>query len=334
MRRVPLTFRALVLLPLLAVLTDQTRAAVHVRPARGELPRGGRPGLVRRGRAARVRALRRRAGARRRPAAPAPPPASAACGRSRTGAVWASCAAQAGVASLLGAGTAIGGGWLGLLALGVLAGAVLALALRVAPKLIQALRPSAPRLHLLRRGRLATARALVDGHERRPAAPDARSRPSGARLAPYAGPPPAARSALSATSLLICSRRSPMSSSTLTKRELREQRRAERQAAEAAEAAARPAPPPALAARRRRRARPRGRRRRGRRLVVRRHAQDRRARQVDAVRRHPRAQRRARQPEGAGDRHRVPRPAVPDLRRGVEDARCRRWSTTTSAPAR
>ena len=35
--------------------------------------------------------------------------------------------------SLLGAGSALGGGWLGLLALGVLAGAVLALALRVAP---------------------------------------------------------------------------------------------------------------------------------------------------------------------------------------------------------
>ena len=58
-----------------------------------------------------------------------------------------SCAAQAGLASLLGAGSALGGGWLGLLALGVVAGAVLALALRVAPTLVRALRPSAPRLH-------------------------------------------------------------------------------------------------------------------------------------------------------------------------------------------
>jgi hypothetical protein len=41
---------------------------------------------------------------------------------------------QAGVASLLGAASALGGGWLGLLALGVLAGGVLALALRVAPE--------------------------------------------------------------------------------------------------------------------------------------------------------------------------------------------------------
>ena len=63
-----------------------------------------------------------------------------------TGAIWASCGAQALVASLLGAGSALGGGWLGLLALGVVAGVVLALALRVAPKLIRALRPSAPRL--------------------------------------------------------------------------------------------------------------------------------------------------------------------------------------------
>ena len=43
-------------------------------------------------------------------------------------------ARRPGVASLLGAGSALGGGWLGLLALGVLAGAVLALALRVAPR--------------------------------------------------------------------------------------------------------------------------------------------------------------------------------------------------------
>ena len=146
MRRVPLTFRALVLLPLLAVLTDQTRAARHVRPTCGELPRGGRPGLERRARLRRARALRDRAGADGRPARRL----RARPGRLwllATGAVWASCGAQAGVASLLGAGSALGGGWLGLLALGVLAGGVLALALRAAPKLARALRPAAPRLH-------------------------------------------------------------------------------------------------------------------------------------------------------------------------------------------
>ena len=160
----------------------------------------------------------------------------------------------------------------------------------------------------------------MDGHERRPAAPDARSRPSGARLAPFAGPPPAARPrAERHVRLTVSSRRSPMSSSTLTKRELREQRRAERQAAEAAEAAH---------DRRRRRLWQLG-AAAGLALVAvvvavavssssgtpRPPA----ARQVDAVRRHPGAQRRARRPEGAGHRHRVPRPAVPDLRGGVED---------------
>ena len=88
--------------------------------------------------------------------------------------------------------------------------------------------------------------------------------------------------------------------STITKRELREQRRAERQAAEAAEAAR---------ATRRRRAAPARRRRSPRGIVVavaaiasssggaaRPKVQ---ARRVLAVRRHPRAQRRARRPEGA-----------------------------------
>jgi hypothetical protein len=49
----------------------------------------------------------------------------------------------------VGAGPALGGGWLGLLALGVFAGAVLALALRVAPAaraLVRSLRAAAPRL--------------------------------------------------------------------------------------------------------------------------------------------------------------------------------------------
>ena len=69
-----------------------------------------------------------------------------------TGAVWLSCGAQAALAAGVGAGSALGGGWLGLLALGVLAGAVLALALRVAPaarSLVRSLRTGAPRLQLL-----------------------------------------------------------------------------------------------------------------------------------------------------------------------------------------
>ena len=64
--------------------------------------------------------------------------------------MWASCGAQAACAALLGGGSALGGGWLGLLALGMLAGGALALALRVAPAaraLARSLRPAAPRLH-------------------------------------------------------------------------------------------------------------------------------------------------------------------------------------------
>ena len=145
MRRIPLTLRALVLLPLLAVLTDQTRAAVLCEPGSQSCLEAAGPGLVRGRRHRRARALRRGLAllvARLAGYAPG-------FGRLwalATGAIWASCAAQAGVASLLGAGSALGGGWLGLLALGVVAGAVLALALRVAPKLVRALRPSAPRL--------------------------------------------------------------------------------------------------------------------------------------------------------------------------------------------
>ncbi len=145
MRRVPLTMRSLVLLPLLAVLTDQTRAAVMCGPrAESCLEAAGQGwsaalgfvalALYGIGLALLVARL-----------------AGSAPGLGRlwllgTGAVWASCGAQAGVASLLGAGSALGGGWIGLLVLGVLAGAVLALALRVAPKLARALRPAAPRL--------------------------------------------------------------------------------------------------------------------------------------------------------------------------------------------
>jgi hypothetical protein len=146
MRRLPLTLRALVLVPLLAVLTDQTRAAVMCGP-RGEscLEAAGQGWSAGLGLlafalygAGLALLVARMAGSA---------PSLGRLWAVATGAVWASCAAQAGVASLLGAGSALGGGWLGLLALGVAAGAVLALALRVAPKLVNALRPSAPRLH-------------------------------------------------------------------------------------------------------------------------------------------------------------------------------------------
>ena len=146
MRRFPLTLRALVLLPLLAVLTDQTRAAVLCGPrAESCLEAAGQGWYASAGMIALAvyglglaLLVARLAGSA---------PGFGRLWALATGAIWASCAAQAGLASLLGAGSALGGGWLGLLALGVVAGAVLALALRVAPTLVRALRPSAPRLH-------------------------------------------------------------------------------------------------------------------------------------------------------------------------------------------
>jgi hypothetical protein len=146
MRRIPLAFRALVLLPLLAGLTDQTRAAVMCGPrAESCLEAAGQGWYAAAGLlafalygAGLALVVARLAGSA---------PGFGRLWALSTGAIWASCGAQALVASLLGAGSVLGGGWLGLLALGVLAGGVLALALRVAPKLIKALRPSAPRLH-------------------------------------------------------------------------------------------------------------------------------------------------------------------------------------------
>jgi hypothetical protein len=145
-RRLPLTLRAVVLLPLLAVVTDQTRAAVVCGPRAESCLEAAQHGwsaglglaalaLYGVGLALLVARL---AGAA---------PSFGRLWAVATGAVWASCGAQAGLALLLGAGSALGGGWLGLLALGVAAGALLALALRMAPALVRSLRPSAPRLH-------------------------------------------------------------------------------------------------------------------------------------------------------------------------------------------
>ena len=63
-----------------------------------------------------------------------------------TAGLWVACGGQALLASALGG--ALGGGWLQLLACGLLAGAVLAVALKALPaakRLIWSLRPEAPR---------------------------------------------------------------------------------------------------------------------------------------------------------------------------------------------
>ena len=72
------------------------------------------------------------------------------------------------MASLVG-GAPLGGGWLGLLALCVLAGAVLAAALRAAPAVARALRPSAPRLGAAAHSWWRSPAALAAGTGRGPA---------------------------------------------------------------------------------------------------------------------------------------------------------------------
>ena len=149
MQRIPLMIRALVLLPLLAVGADHARAALACGPGAESCLRGVRARLVRR------RRRRRAAGLRRRPRRPGV--ARLAARRSPgflrlwllgTGAVAAVCGGQALLAAALGDGAALGGGWPELLAFCVVAGAALALALRVAPAaaaLVRSLQPAAPR---------------------------------------------------------------------------------------------------------------------------------------------------------------------------------------------
>jgi hypothetical protein len=147
MRHLPLTLRALVLLPLLAVGADQTRATVLCGPRAESCLQAASSGWSTVGTLALVLYGLGTAALVARIAGAAP--GFARLWALGTGAVWLSCGAQAALAAGVGAGSALGGGWLGLLALGVIAGAVLALALRVAPAahaLVRSLRTAAPRL--------------------------------------------------------------------------------------------------------------------------------------------------------------------------------------------
>jgi hypothetical protein len=149
MRHLSLTLRALVLLPLLAVGADQTRAALLCGPRAQSCLEAASSGWSTAGVLALVLyglglalLVARLAGAA---------PGFGRLWALATGAIWLSCGAQAALATGVGAASLLGGGWLGLLALGVLAGAVLALALRVAPaarSLVRSLRTRAPRLQL------------------------------------------------------------------------------------------------------------------------------------------------------------------------------------------
>ncbi|HET6549305.1 MAG TPA: hypothetical protein VFG79_12640 [Solirubrobacter sp.] len=134
--------RALVLVPLLAVGLDQARVSLVCGPdaqscldaaGQGRLGAAGTVLLV--GYVLGIAAL----------------VARLARGRSAlwivaTAGLWAACGGQALLASALGVGAALGGGWLPLLALAAAAGALLALALRSLPALVRKWRLLAPRI--------------------------------------------------------------------------------------------------------------------------------------------------------------------------------------------
>ncbi len=147
MSRLTPTLRALLLVPLLAVGVDQTRAVVLCGSgAQGCLEAAGRSWIGLWGVA--LIALYSLAlallvaRAARRPALPRP--SFARLWAIGTAGVTAACTGQALVAAALG-GSSLGGGWMGMLALCVAAGLLLALALRVAPALRSALQTAAPR---------------------------------------------------------------------------------------------------------------------------------------------------------------------------------------------
>lgn len=183
MHRIPLTLRALILLPLLAIGADHARAALACGPgAESCLEASGHGWLG----VAGVLVLLAYAGLLGAGLA------RLAARRTRgfmprwvlgTGAVAAVCGGQALLAAALGDPSALGGGWSELLAFCVVAGAVLALALRVVPAaaaLARSLQPAAPRPALA----AAVAAAVL------PAPPARRPRLLLALAASGRGPPP------------------------------------------------------------------------------------------------------------------------------------------------
>jgi hypothetical protein len=152
MHRIPLTLRALVLVPLFALGVDHARASLACGPgAESCLEASGHGWLGVAGvamlllYAAGLAVAVGRLAARRSP------------GFLRlwllaSAGVAGICGGQALLAAALGDGAALGGGWPELLAFCALAGAALALALRVAPAaaaLARSLRPPAPRPSLV-----------------------------------------------------------------------------------------------------------------------------------------------------------------------------------------
>ena len=148
MHRIPLTLRALILLPLLALGVDHARAALACGPgAESCLEASGHGWLGVTGVALLLVAAAVLAVGLARLVAGRAPGFLRLWGIGTAG-VAAVCAAQALLAAALGDGAALGGGWLELAAFCTVAGAALALALRAAPAaaaLVRSLRPAAPR---------------------------------------------------------------------------------------------------------------------------------------------------------------------------------------------
>jgi hypothetical protein len=156
MARVPLTIRALVLVPLLAVGVDLARATIACGPqAQSCLEAAGRGWLGAAGPVllvlyATALALAVGALARGRSLGVGAPGFLRSWGVGTAG-VAAVCGGQALLAGALGDAGTLGGGWPELVAFCAVAGLVLAGALRIAPaaeELVRSLRPPAPRLAL------------------------------------------------------------------------------------------------------------------------------------------------------------------------------------------
>ncbi len=156
MRRIPLTLRALVLVPLLAILVDAARATLACGPqAQTCLEAAGRGWLGAAGLALlgaysvalalAVARIARGGAVRDRPLPLARLWLTGSLG------VAAAVGGQALLAGVTGDPAALGGGWLELAALCAAAGGVIALTLQVAPaaaELVRDLRPRAPRITL------------------------------------------------------------------------------------------------------------------------------------------------------------------------------------------
>jgi len=143
--RLPLMLRALVLIPLLAVGLDEARASFLCGPdAQSCLDAAGQSWLGAAGTVLLVVYLLGIAAlvARLARGQSAPPLLWVVA----TAGLWAGFGGQAVLASALGAGAALGGGWVPLLAIGAAFGALVAVALRVVPALARAWRLVAPRV--------------------------------------------------------------------------------------------------------------------------------------------------------------------------------------------